>query len=135
METGNRRFLENEVFNCARRNRTPPFCVGENSVSTARGAKWGLNVFIAQSVERATVNRKVTGSIPVKNDLEQLLELREPTVSRTLPSRKEGFKGNLGSPSVGIAQTVERDLYTVKAAGSMPALNTQRIRRKNPSLT
>jgi hypothetical protein len=26
---------------------------------------------------------------------------------------------------VGIAQTVERDLYTVKAAGSMPALNTQ----------
>ena len=101
METGNRRFLENEVFNCARRNRTPPFCVGENSVSTARGAKRGLNVFIAQSVERATVNRKVTGSIPVKNDLEQLLELREPTVSRTLPSRKEGFKGNFGSPSLG----------------------------------
>ncbi len=29
------------------------------------------------------------------------------------------------SPLVGIAQTVERDLYTVKAAGSMPALNTQ----------
>ena len=73
-------------------------------MSTARGAKWGLNVFIAQSVERATVNRKVTGSIPVKNDLEQLLELREHTVSRTLPSRKEGFKGTQGSPSVGIAQ-------------------------------
>ena len=37
-------------------------------------SKWGLKVFIAQSVERATVNRKVTGSIPVKNVLEQLLE-------------------------------------------------------------
>jgi hypothetical protein len=29
------------------------------------------------------------------------LELREPTVSRTLPSRKEGFKWNIGSPSLG----------------------------------
>ena len=36
---------------------------------------------------------------------------------------------------VGIAQTVERDLYTVKAAGSMPALNTQgTVGSPNPSL-
>lgn len=48
--------------------------IGIRREVTARGAKWGLKVFIAQSVERATVNRKVTGSIPVKNVLEQLLE-------------------------------------------------------------
>ena len=76
----------------------------------ARGA---IKVCVAQRLEHSAVNRKVAGSIPVANGLEQLLELREPTVSlenlvfncasgaRTLPSRKEGFKGNLGSPSLG----------------------------------
>ena len=95
----------------------------------------GLKVCVAQRLEHSAVNRKVAGSIPVANVLEQLLELREHTVSRTLPSCKEEFKWNIGSPSVGIAQKAERDLYTVKAAGSMPALNNQRQRRKNPSLT
>ena len=47
-------------------------------------------------VERATVNRKAIGSIPIRN----------------------AWRG-----IVGIAQTVERDLYTVKATGSMPVLN------------
>ena len=86
-----------------------PSLVG-GSMSTARGA---IKVCVAQRLEHSAVNRKVAGSIPVANVLEQLLELREPTVSlenlvfncasgaRTLPSRKEGFKGNLGSPSLG----------------------------------
>ena len=38
--------------------------------------------------------------------------------------------GILFPPFVGIAQTVERDLYTVKATGSMPVLNMIQLREQ-----
>ena len=40
--------------------------------------------------------------------------------------------GNCFHLFVGIAQTVERDLYTVKATGSMPVLNM--IQLKEPTV-
>ena len=42
-------------------------CYRSQEEDTAQGVNMGSQVSIAQLVERATVNRKATGSIPVRN--------------------------------------------------------------------
>ena len=99
LESGDRRFQKTSFSTAPVAQPAPIPSYGVVVWGTARGAF----VSIAQLVERATVNRKAIGSIPIRN----------------------AWRG-----IVGIAQTVERDLYTVKATGSMPVLNMIQLREQ-----